>query len=125
MSSISLQNRFILLVEDEYLLADEILTGLSDAGAIVVGPAATVETAMNLTVDADSLDAAILDINLRDELVYPLADALTIRGVPFIFTTGYHASAIPARFRNVTRYHKPVGREQLMGAIADVVGAPE
>jgi hypothetical protein len=57
---------------------------------------------------------AILDIKLGDELVYPLADALRDRGVPFIFATGYDASAIPKVYKDVPLMEKPVALEEAL-----------
>ena len=54
------------------------------------------------------MDGAILDVNLNDEKVFPVADALTAIGVPFVFTTGYSASDLPAAWRHVPRLEKPV-----------------
>jgi len=63
--------------------------------------------------DGDRLDGAVLDINLRGERAYPVADALSDRGVPFVFTTGYDTQVIPAPYARVPRCEKPVDLEQL------------
>jgi DNA-binding response OmpR family regulator len=96
MTAYTLRDCRILVVEDEYMLADEIQIELSDAGAIVLGPVAMLEDAMELIDREHDIDAAILDVSLGGEMVYPAADLLARRKVPFIFTTGYDASAIPA-----------------------------
>jgi DNA-binding response OmpR family regulator len=65
----------VLVAEDEFLLADDLSTMLREQGAIVVGPAPTLEKAEALLQNSDAVDAAVLDINLRDILVYPVARA--------------------------------------------------
>jgi DNA-binding LytR/AlgR family response regulator len=113
----TLRNCRILAVEDEYLLADELQSGLEDAGAIVIGPAPTVEAAAALVEGADRIDGAILDVNLGGEMSYVLADMLVDRGVPLVFTTGYDASVIPDRFNDVPRCEKPISIAKVTEAI--------
>lgn len=79
---------------------------LLDLGVEVVGPASTLADALSLARDAE-LEAAVLDINVGGELTYPVADLLQSRGIPVVFSTGYGATALPARFRNVPTLHKP------------------
>ena len=117
MSRFDLNGCVILVVEDEYVLADDLCTELADRGASVVGPAATVEQGFSLLHGADALHGAILDINLRGEEVFGLADELAARGVPFVLTTGYDASVIPDRFHDVPRCEKPVRMSQVIDAI--------
>lgn len=106
--------RRLLVVEDEYMIAMELVSTLEELGAEVVGPAASVEDALALVgSDGDRLDAAVLDINLRDERVYPVADALAARGVPFVFATGYDATAIPPAYAATPRCEKPVDKARL------------
>src|SRR4051794_18564375 len=93
----ALRGRRLLVVEDEYLIAASLARELEGRGAEVVGPAGSVRDALALVeAEGDRLDGAVLDINLRDERVYPVADALVARGVPFIFLTGYDARVIKA-----------------------------
>lgn len=100
----------ILVAEDEYFIARGLVRHLEQAGAAVVGPVPTVAEAL-AALESSAIDAAVLDINLRGELVYPVADALLARGVPFIFATGYAASALPERYGAVERFEKPVDPE--------------
>lgn len=122
MSEPTLRHCRILVVEDEFMLADDLHTELDNAGAIVLGPVATLEKAIDLITREEDIDAAILDVNLRGEMVYPAADLLVRRGTPFVFTTGYDASAIPARFEHAVRCEKPVNITKLAQAIGRVVG---
>lgn len=104
-----LTGRHILIVEDEYFVAMDLATSLGDMGADVIGPACSVAEALALIRRAsDELDGAVLDVNLRDERVYPVADALLARGVRFIFASGYDASLLPSGYAHLPRCAKPV-----------------
>ncbi|MGF1627658.1 MAG: response regulator [Alphaproteobacteria bacterium] len=104
----------LLVVEDEYLVATDLACALEAMGVMVVGPAGTVEDALDLVEsDGGRLDGAVLDINLRGERVYPVADALTARGVPFVFATGYDMATVPETYAQVPRCEKPVDRARL------------
>ncbi|SFZ82456.1 Response regulator receiver domain-containing protein [Devosia enhydra] len=83
-----LHGRRILIVEDDVLLALELEDMLQEAGCEVVGPVAQLKTALDV-IDANPLDAALMDLNLRGELSYPAIDALRQRGVPVIVASGY------------------------------------
>src|SRR4051812_18699674 len=114
-----LRDRHILIVEDEYMIALSLAMLLEKRGATVVGPAGSVAEAMSLLDAGTRLDAAVLDINLGREKAYPIADALAARAVPFIFTTGYDASAIPAPYAQVPRCEKPVMIDDLVDVLSD------
>ena len=102
----------VLLVEDEALIGIMLQESLTDCGFQIVGPVCKVDDAVNAAMEA-GLDAAILDINLGDELVYPVADILIERHVPFVFVTGYDAEGVDQRFRDVPVLQKPVEQEVL------------
>jgi len=123
MTEPTLRNGVILVVEDEYLLADDLCAELTEREALVVGPAATVKRGLELLRNTPRLDRAILDVNLRGEPVFLLADELIARKLPFVFTTGYDASAIPDRFSQVARCEKPVRIARVMDAIGRVTHA--
>jgi DNA-binding LytR/AlgR family response regulator len=108
-----LHGRRILVVEDEYLIADDVCDSLIDAGVAVIGPVATVEDAKRLIGQEATIDAALLDINLRGEMIFETADLLIARGVPFAFATGYDRGAIPERFSDVPRIEKPLRAERV------------
>lgn len=97
----------LLLVEDDYLLALGLADSARDLGAEVFGPVAAVEDALTLVRQLPELDAAILDVNLGSETIFPVADALRARGVPFVFSTASDIAAMPARFRDVPLCRKP------------------
>ena len=78
----------VLVVEDEAMVAMMLEDMLDDLGCRVVGPAASLAAGLELARSAP-LDAAVLDVNLAGEKVFPIADALSERGVPFVYATGY------------------------------------
>src|SRR5262245_4420445 len=83
-----LAGHLVLVVEDDYFIAEEICVALRKRGASVVGPAADVEQGRMLMA-CQALDCAVLDVNLHGEHVFQLAGELRARGVHSIFTTGY------------------------------------
>jgi CheY-like chemotaxis protein len=109
--------RSILVVEDEYLLADDLRRDLEAAGAHVLGPVASVPEALAILSGAERVDAAVLDVNLAGETVFPLAETLRRRGVPFVFATGYEPWALPPDFARVPRCDKPLDVGQLLRAL--------
>lgn len=114
----ALQGRRILVVEDEYFLADELGGALRRAGAALLGPVASVPNALRLLAEGPAPEAACLDVNLGGADVYPLADALVARSVPFVFSTGYDQAAIPGRFAHIRRLEKPVEAGMVLAALA-------
>lgn len=107
----------LLLVEDEYFIAEATARSLRADGVEVVGPAGDIEDALRVLNGAGPLDGAVLDLNLHGEMAYPIADALLERGVPFVFATGYDGAVIPARYAGVTRCEKPVNAAQIIAAL--------
>lgn len=121
MSDASLQGCRILIVEDEYLLADELQQRLGDMGAIILGPVGTVEGALEQIAYEERIDGAILDVNLDGESIFPAAELLIERDTPFIFTTGYERSSIPNRFAQVICCEKPVVLRKIADAIKQAI----
>jgi PAS domain S-box-containing protein len=97
----------ILIAEDEALVAMMMRDVLADLGFCVIGPLGTAGEALD-AARRDHVDAAILDVNLGGELIYPVADALAARGVPFAFVTGYGVESIDDRFAHVPVLQKPI-----------------
>jgi len=105
----------VLLVEDEALVAIAMKDMLVDLGFEVLG--AYGKTADALAAASNhQVNAAVLDVNLGGELVYPVADLLIAKGVPFVFVTGYGAETIEPRFAHVPVLPKPIEREALHAA---------
>ena len=121
MSSADLQGCRVLVVEDEYMLAEDLRSDLDEAGAIVLGPVGKLKQALDLIGAEERIDGAVLDVNLGGEKVYPVADQLIRRGVPIIFTTGYDASAIPACYSQIARCEKPVNINKVAAAIGKLI----
>jgi len=115
----NLKGARVLIVEDAVLLALELETGLSEAGAAVVGPAYELEEALALL--GGEIDAAVLDANLNGRSVTPVAEALAKRGVPFVFATGYgDAGGAPTGF-DAPIIRKPYDVTQVAAAVAGVL----
>jgi PAS domain S-box-containing protein len=110
--------RKILLVEDEALIGIMMRDVLVDLGFAVVGPIADIRRALSVARE-DQLGGAILDINLGGEPIYPVADALALRGVPFVFVTGYSADGIDRRYTHVPVLEKPIQPEMLRRLFAE------
>lgn len=108
-----LADRKILLVEDDYLMADALAEALKDTGAVVFGPIGTVEDALHSVSRLDGIDAVVLDVNLVGERAYAVADAVRERNIPMVFVTGYDRDLLPPRFAEVPHCLKPVDIDQL------------
>lgn len=111
----------ILVVEDEALTAMVLETCLRSMGCEVIGPAANVNGALKLA-DETALDGALLDVNLGGQPVYPVADRLAFRGVPFVFLTGYGAQAVPPAYGDRRVLQKPFSDRDLMRVVAEQFG---
>jgi CheY-like chemotaxis protein len=110
----------VLLVEDEALVAMAMKEMLVELGFEVLGAYSKAADAMVAATDQD-INAAILDVNLGGELIYPVADLLIAKGVPIIFVTGYGAETIDCRFAGVPVLQKPIERQMLQSAF--VIGS--
>ncbi|MDO9384400.1 MAG: HWE histidine kinase domain-containing protein [Hyphomicrobiaceae bacterium] len=117
-----LAGKRLLVVEDEPLIALEIVDGLESAGAHVLGPAGTVNEALRVIANT-KLHAALLDANLGGHPVDDVAAALARSNVPFIFVTGYGREALPRAFATMPMLSKPFSPEQLLDAAARVSGS--
>jgi two-component system, response regulator PdtaR len=106
LSAAAVEKLCILVAEDEFLLAIQLEEELRDAGHDVIGPYTSVAKVMQAVQD-ETFDIAVLDVNLNGELIYPLADDLQARGIPFVLLSGYGAANLPERFRESPRVVKP------------------
>lgn len=109
--------RRILIAEDDYFLVYDLIQQLEANGAEIVGPVATLAGAVDRLRGLQQLDGAILDINLQGHLVFPLADALAVRSIPFVFATAYDADVVPPRFAGVSVLGKPVAIDEIAQAL--------
>jgi CheY-like chemotaxis protein len=109
----------VLVVEDNLLIAMETESLVEDCGCTVVGPARSVSDALHVAGHT-GLEGAVLDINLDRERVWPVADVLEARGVPFVFATAYNGADVPERFTHRTLLTKPLERESLREALREI-----
>jgi DNA-binding response OmpR family regulator len=110
----------VLIAEDEFLVSIQLEEDLRLAGCSILGPFSTLETATRAS-RRERFDLAVLDINLNGKMVYPLADELSARGVPFIFLSGYVSADLPERFRKWPQVTKPHDPAALIKEIRGIV----
>ena len=120
MDGSELKGHSILVVEDEPIFATETACAIVAAGGSVVGPAYSLGEAFEMTEDAE-LDGALLDLNLRNEKVFSLADALADRGVPIVFVTGEIWPVIPERHAGCRVVGKPITDTKVVAAIGSAI----
>lgn len=108
--------RRVLIVEDEVLIAMMLQDMVADAGLEVEGVANSLNAGIDLANRGD-FDLAILDVNLNGEEVYPVAEILQKRGIPFIFSTGYGADGIRSGFDSAPQVLKPFQQNLLVAAL--------
>jgi DNA-binding NtrC family response regulator len=117
MTSSQLSGKSVLMVEDEYLIADALCSAFELEDVRVVGPFQNVARAMDALDKGATADAAVLDVNLNGERVFPLADRLMADNVPIVLTTGYDSDAIPRDYEHLERLQKPVHLHELFGCL--------
>ena len=114
----SLAGQRVLVVEDDYVIATEVVDMLSQAGALPIGPLGWEADALAVATDwAVPIDLAILDVDLHGMPSYRVADALLARGIPLVFTTGFSAEAVGAAYHGYPRLEKPVSERALLRAL--------
>lgn len=123
-ATVLLKGQTILVLEDEYFQAKEICRRLTEAGAVVLDPFPTVGDGCAAIEGGRHLDAALLDVELRGERVYALANALRVRRIPLVFMTGYVRAALPLAFRDVPICDKPVDFGEVARHLAARVDRP-
>jgi CheY-like chemotaxis protein len=114
-----LTNRRVLIVEDEYFVADDIARAVTEAGGEVVGPAPTEAAALALLA-LGPVDVGVLDVGLRSGTAFPIADVLLARGTPFVFATGYSRACLPEGYQNVVTWEKPFDPSALAQRLAEL-----
>jgi len=107
-----LQYRRALLVEDEAIIAIHLELMLGDLGITVIQTAAHINAALN-AARSIVCDFAILDVNLNGTLIYPVADVLKERNIPYIFTTGYSSSGLDKAYAHTPKLLKPIEKSEL------------
>ncbi|WP_161992693.1 response regulator [Aureimonas leprariae] len=109
----ALSGKGVLVVEDDYLLAEEMADAVRSAGGIALCPVPNVEGAMAIIASAQ-VDAAVLDINLGSETSFPVAKALKSRGIRVVFVTGYDDWMLPDDLTDVPIYRKPADPDNVV-----------
>ena len=112
----------VLVVEDEYLIRMLLEDMLGDLGYAVAAAVGTIAEASALAATGD-FSAAVLDVNLGGQEIYPVADILAARGLPFVFVTGYGEGSLPERYRDRPALQKPFQTEQLDAALTGLLAA--
>ena len=120
--AVTLKGRRILVVEDELMIAMLVEDMLADLGCTVVGPAHTLDAALKLVESEGQIDAALLDVNLAGQPVFPVADALRARHVPPIFSTGYGEAGLREADAGAPVLQKPFRAGDLARALQDALG---
>jgi CheY-like chemotaxis protein len=111
----------VLLVEDEMmicLLLEDMLLGF---GCEIIGPACNIRRATDLAQRQESIDVAILDVNLAGQVVFPVADILAKRGVPILFATGLGADSLPPGWQGHQIVQKPMTMERLAVSLGNAL----
>lgn len=116
--------RRVLVVEDEMMVLMNIEGALADMGCTIVSAAATADDALVL-LRTGCFDFGMLDVNLGGHSSYPVADALALRSIPFVFSTGYGEHGIEGRFADRPVLRKPYSDQQLCAALARLLPANE
>lgn len=110
----------VLVVEDEALVSMLVEDMLTDLGCTIVGPAAEIEEALRLASSAD-IDAALLDVNLGGRPIFPVADTLKARGVPFAFASGYGEAGLTEDHKGAAVLQKPFREADLKRVLEGLV----
>jgi CheY-like chemotaxis protein len=116
-----LNGRRVLIVEDQFAVALDLCEGLGREGASIVGPASSVEDALEMLESSARPDVAVLDIKLHGGLVYPVADKLEQLGVPYLFTSACEPDEIPEHYRLAPRFDKPIRLTSIIAAIREQI----
>jgi DNA-binding response OmpR family regulator len=107
----------ILVLEDDPMIAAEMAVSLAEHGSEVVGPFPSVDDAFRILDQGISIQGAVLDVSLQGKPVFPFADQLRSRHIPFVFATGFDDSAIPAAFSEYAHFNKPISIAQIARAL--------
>ncbi|MBV8683193.1 MAG: response regulator [Caulobacteraceae bacterium] len=118
-----LNGKRVMIVEDEFLVAMELESELTEQGCVVIGPAGRTGPALAI-LENEPLDAVLLDLNLDGETPTALAEALALRHVPFVVVTGYASRRPePPVLRDAPRLQKPVRGDELIAALTQAMAA--
>ncbi len=119
----TLAGKRIMVVEDEALISMMIEESLVDHGCKTVGPLARVDAAMR-AAETETIDAALIDVNLAGTPIYPVADILARRGIPYGFLTGYGEMGLHEAYRQRPVLKKPFTQKNLIALVTSLVAPP-
>lgn len=117
----SFGGRRILVVEDDLLVVADLVDMLHSMGADVVGPIENIEKALERLDKLPDIAGAVLDVSVQGRMVFPLADELSRRNVPYVFSTGYDDSIVPAQYSGIRRFSKPADERQIASILLEAV----
>ena len=117
-------HRRILVVEDETSIAIMLEHCLNVLGYTVVGPVSKLSVALQLAA-SEELDAALLDVTIRGGDVYPVAEILRSRRIPFVLASGYGKWALPPSLRDAPRFTKPFSMDEMESQIGQLFQVAE
>jgi len=116
----AIAGRRVLVVEEGSMVRMLLADMLGEFGCAIAGETGSLRQAMTLASDAD-FDVAILDVMVNGMMIYPVADVVRGRGLPFVLATGLAASALPERYRNRPSLKKPFEVEDVKRILADAL----
>jgi CheY-like chemotaxis protein len=122
-SSVQLEGLLVLVLEDNFLLADDARRALAQAGARILGPFRDAGEAVQ-SVERERPDCAVVDVNLGEGPSFAPARALLSRGVPVILVTGYDRDLVPHDLSHLVRVEKPATERQIVEAVGSTCGRP-
>jgi DNA-binding response OmpR family regulator len=111
----------VLLVEDDVMICLLFEDMLLELGCEIIGPASDVRRATDLARSHEGIDVAILDVHLAGQLVFPVADILAERGVPFLFATGLGVGGLPVEWQGHQTVQKPMSMQQLADSLGNTL----
>jgi CheY-like chemotaxis protein len=113
----------VLVAEDQWILATDLMQRLWEAGANVIGPAMSVASAAEIAEEEKNLDCCILDVRFNGDLIFPVAEALKLKEVPIVFYTGYKdPEALKRNWPDAKVVIKPAPLEEVIKAVVEVCG---
>lgn len=116
-----LQGARVLIVEDEFLIADDLARTLTRAGAVPIGPAASVQHA-KAELSREPVDAAVIDLNLRGDMAFGFAEEVAASKLPCVIVSGYGRASLPESLGDVPSLEKPVSPEKIVAVLAGELG---
>nr|WP_314255883.1 response regulator [uncultured Devosia sp.] len=119
------EGRRVLVVEDDYLIVAGLIETLQSMGAEVIGPISNVDQALKSMEIIPPIAGAVLDVSVQGVPVFPVADALAQRNIPFVFSTGYDRESIPPEHSDVPLFQKPAADHEVVDDLLQQIRTAE